>query len=49
MRSHEYPLASSFDEFVEHHGNVGKHKAANVEAEEFGGMAGRQLETDVCQ
>lgn len=42
------PFAASLDELVEHEGDVGEDEAADVEAEEFGGVAGGELETDVC-
>lgn len=47
-QSNEHPLASPLDEFVQHHRHVRQHEAADVEAEEFGGVAGAEFEADVC-
>jgi hypothetical protein len=46
--SDKYPFTPSLDKLVEHHRDIGQHKAAYVEAEELGGVAGRELEADVC-
>jgi hypothetical protein len=48
LELNEYPLTSSLDELIQHHSHIGQNEAANVEAEEFGGVAGGELETDVC-
>jgi hypothetical protein len=45
--SNEHPLAAPLDELVQHHGHVREHEAADVEAEELCGVAGRELEADV--
>lgn len=47
MTSYQHPLASPLDKLIQHHGHIREHEAANVEPEELGGVAGRQLKTDV--
>jgi hypothetical protein len=44
----QHPFTTSLDEFIQHHGDVGKDKATNVETEELCGVARGQLETNVC-
>jgi hypothetical protein len=41
------PLTPLLDEPVQQHHHIGKHKPADVEAEEFGGVARGELEADV--
>lgn len=43
--SHKNPFASSLDELVQKHSDVGENEATYIEAEEFGGVASTELET----
>lgn len=45
----QHPLTSPLDELVQHHGDIRQHEAADVEAEELCGVAGRQLQADMCR
>ena len=45
--SYKNPFTSPLNEFVQQHPNVCQHEAADVEAEELGGVAGAELETDL--
>lgn len=45
---HENPFAAALDELVEHHGDVCEDEAADVKGEKLCGVAGRELEADVC-
>jgi hypothetical protein len=46
-RLDQNPLGAAFDEFVHEHAQIGQDKAADVEAEELGGVTSAEFETDV--
>jgi len=45
--SYEHPFAAPLDKFIQHQCHVSKHETADVEAEEFGGVASRQFEANM--